>query len=62
MFIELVWVIEVLFDGIDEMVILEKILQDEKAYEVIRRLYSAYFYQALDFLILFFHFLGSRFI
>ncbi len=38
LFIELIRVIEVLFDGIDEMEIMERILQDEKAYEMIRRL------------------------
>lgn len=38
LFIELLRVIEVLLDGIDEMEILEKILQDERAYEMIRRL------------------------
>jgi predicted nucleic acid-binding Zn finger protein len=38
LFIELLRVIEVLFDGIDEMEILERILHDEKAYEMIRRL------------------------
>ena len=38
MFIELLRLIEVLFDGIDEMEILERILNDEKAYEMINRL------------------------
>jgi predicted nucleic acid-binding Zn finger protein len=38
LFIELLRLIEVLFDGIDEMEILERILQDEKAYEMIERL------------------------
>ena len=38
LFIELLRLIEVLFDGIDEMEILERILNDEKAYEVINRL------------------------
>jgi len=38
LFIELVRLMEVLFDGIDEMDILEKILNDERAYEMIKRL------------------------
>jgi len=38
LFIELLRLIEVLFDGIDEMEILERILNDEKAYEMINRL------------------------
>jgi hypothetical protein len=38
LFIELIRMIELLFDGIDEMEILERILQDEKAYEMIERL------------------------
>ncbi len=38
LFIELLRLIEVLFDGIDEMEILEKIFNDEKAYEIISRL------------------------
>jgi hypothetical protein len=38
LFIELIRVVEALFDGIDEMDILEKILQDERAYEMIRKL------------------------
>jgi hypothetical protein len=38
LFIELLRLIEVLFDGIDEMEILERILNDEKAYQMINRL------------------------
>ncbi|MBE9492686.1 MAG: transposase [Bacteroidetes bacterium] len=38
LFIELLRLIEVLFDGIDEMEILERVLNDEKAYEMINRL------------------------
>jgi len=38
LFIELIRLIEVLFDGLDEMDILERILNDEKAYEMINRL------------------------
>jgi predicted nucleic acid-binding Zn finger protein len=38
LFIELLRLIEVLFDGIDEMEILERMLNDEKAYEMINRL------------------------
>ncbi|MBN2862857.1 MAG: transposase [Bacteroidales bacterium] len=38
LFIELMRVIEVLFDEIDEMDIMEKVLNDEQAYEMIRRL------------------------
>jgi predicted nucleic acid-binding Zn finger protein len=38
LFIELVRVIEVLFDEIDEMDIMEKILNNEQAYEMIKRL------------------------
>ena len=38
LFIELIRLIEVLFDGIDEMELLEKILRDERAYEMIERL------------------------
>jgi predicted nucleic acid-binding Zn finger protein len=38
LFIELLKLIEVLFDGINEMEILEKILNDEQAYEMINRL------------------------
>lgn len=38
LFIELIRLIEVLFDGIDEMEILERILRDEEAYEMIRKL------------------------
>jgi len=38
LFIELLKLIEVLFDGIGEMEMLEKILNDEKAYEIISRL------------------------
>jgi len=38
LFIELLRIIEVLFDGIDEMEILERVLNDEKAYEIINRL------------------------
>lgn len=38
LFIELIRLIEVLFDGFDEMEILERILNDEKAYEMINRL------------------------
>jgi len=38
LFIELINVIEILFEEIDEMEILEKILHNERAYELIRRL------------------------
>jgi predicted nucleic acid-binding Zn finger protein len=38
LFIELISIIDVLFEGIDQIEILEKILQDEKAYEMISRL------------------------
>ena len=38
LFIELLHIIEVLFEGIDEMEILEKIIHDEKAYEILSRL------------------------
>ena len=38
LFIELIRLIEVLFDGIDEMELWERILNDEKAYEMINRL------------------------
>jgi len=38
LFIELLRLIEVLFDGLDEMEILERILNDEKAYEMMNRL------------------------
>ena len=38
LFIELIRLIDELFEGIDEMEILERILHDEKAYEMIRRL------------------------
>jgi len=38
LFIELIRLIEVLFDGIDEMELWEKILRDERAYEMIERL------------------------
>jgi hypothetical protein len=38
LFIELIRVIEVLFDEIDEMEVLERILNDEQAYEMIRKL------------------------
>ncbi|MBA7581740.1 hypothetical protein ES708_23651 [subsurface metagenome] len=38
LFIELLRLIDVLFDGIDEMEILERVLNDEKAYEMINRL------------------------
>ena len=38
LFIELIRIIEVLFEGIDEMEIMEKILKDDKAYEMINRL------------------------
>jgi len=38
LFIELIRLIEVLFDGLDEMDILKRILNDEKAYEMINRL------------------------
>jgi len=40
LFIELIRLIEVLFDGIDEMDILERIMNDDKAYELINRLLS----------------------
>lgn len=38
LFVELIRLIEVLFDGIDEMELWEKILNDEKAYEMISQL------------------------
>ena len=38
LFIELMRLIEVLFEGIDEMELWEKILRDERAYEMIERL------------------------
>lgn len=38
LFVELVPIIEVLFDGVDEMEILERVLNDEKAYQMISRL------------------------
>ena len=38
LFIELLRLIDVLFDGIDEMEILERVLNDEKAYEMINQL------------------------
>ena len=38
LFIELLRLIEVLFDGIDEMEILERVFNDEKAYQLINRL------------------------
>ena len=38
LFIELLRLIEVLFDGIDEMELWEKILNDEKVYEMINKL------------------------
>jgi predicted nucleic acid-binding Zn finger protein len=38
LFIELLRLMEVLFDGIDEMEILERILNDDKAYEMINKL------------------------
>ena len=38
LFIELLRLIEVLFDGIDEMEILERILNNDEAYEKINRL------------------------
>jgi predicted nucleic acid-binding Zn finger protein len=38
LFVELLRIIDTLFDGIDEMEILEKILNDEKAYDMINRL------------------------
>jgi hypothetical protein len=38
LFVELLRLIEVLFDGLDEMDILERILNDDKAYEMINRL------------------------
>jgi hypothetical protein len=38
LFVELIRLIEVLFDGIDEMELWERILNDEKAYEMITKL------------------------
>jgi predicted nucleic acid-binding Zn finger protein len=38
LFVELLRLIEVLFDGLDEMEILKRILNDDKAYEMINRL------------------------
>jgi len=38
LFIELLRLIEVLFEGLDEMQILERVLNDEKAYQMINRL------------------------
>lgn len=40
LFVELLRIIDALFDGIDEMEILEKILNDEKAYDMINRLFQ----------------------
>jgi hypothetical protein len=40
LFIELIRLIEVLFDGIDEMELWGKILCDERAYKMINRLFS----------------------
>jgi predicted nucleic acid-binding Zn finger protein len=40
LFIELLRIIEVLFEGIDEMEILEKIINDEKAYKILSRLFQ----------------------
>ena len=40
LFLELVRLIGVLFDGIDEMEVLERILNDEKAFEMINRLFQ----------------------
>ncbi|MBS3771741.1 MAG: hypothetical protein KGY70_14565 [Bacteroidales bacterium] len=38
MFVELVRIIETLFDGVDEMQIMIKILNDEKAYAILAQL------------------------
>ncbi|MDF1574922.1 MAG: hypothetical protein P1P86_06975, partial [Bacteroidales bacterium] len=38
LFIELIRVLEVLFDDVDEMDILQRILEDEMAYDMISRL------------------------
>jgi hypothetical protein len=38
LFIEVIRVLEVLFDDVDQMDILQRILEDEKAYEMISRL------------------------
>ena len=38
LFIELLRLIEVLFDGIDGMEILERVLNDDRAYEIINSL------------------------
>ena len=38
LFIELLRLIEVLFDGLDEMQILERVLNDDRAYQMINRL------------------------
>jgi hypothetical protein len=41
LFIELIRLIEELFDGLDEMEILERIINDDKAYEMINRLLNS---------------------
>jgi len=38
LFIELLTVIEKLFDGIDEMELIEKIMSDDEAFEIICRI------------------------
>ena len=38
LFIELIRVLEVLFDDVDQMDILQRILEDDRAYEMICRL------------------------
>ena len=40
LFIELLRIIELLFDGVDEIEILERILNDEKAYSIIEKLFK----------------------
>ncbi|MBS3741985.1 MAG: transposase, partial [Candidatus Cloacimonetes bacterium] len=37
LFIELVWIIEVLYDEIDSMDIMVKLFNDQKAYEILKR-------------------------
>jgi len=40
LFVELVKIIEVLFEGVDEAEIMSKILNDEEAYKILNRLLS----------------------
>ena len=41
LFVDLIRLIEVLFDGIDEMELWERLLNDEKVYEMINRLLNS---------------------